>query len=313
MLRRILFMALAIIAAAMMFVFVKNAKKPAIKNNQEQAVVQQQPENFVLVAAKNMSAGTFVAPETITWQAWPETGLNDAFITKSNNEAANEKKLEEFYGTVVRRGLVKGEPISSSRIIKPGDRGFVAAILQKGMRAVSVQVNAQSAIAGLAFPGDKVDILLTHSIRQPDNEERPVRQVAETILEDVRILAMDQKVDDQNAAPSVPKTATLEVTPKQAEILMVATQIGRLSLTLRALTIEDASDEKISNETDSENISLIEASVADGNKDIIVPEERVRYTLDGEASQILSNDMMQRKVQIIRGSVTENVTIQGDE
>lgn len=292
MLRRILFMALAIIAAAMTFVFVKSANKAAVQDTQQQVVVQQQ-ETFVLVADKDLAAGTFINPESIKWQAWPADGVNDLFITKGNNADASIKKLEEFYGTVVRRGLVKGEAISANRIIKPGDRGFVAAILKRGMRAVSVLVNAQSAIAGLAFPGDQVDILMTHSIRQPDNEERPMRQVSETILEDVRILAMDQKVDDQNATPSVPKTATLEVTPKQAEILMVAAQIGRLSLSLRSLSIDDE-------DTAQEDT-------------IIQKEERVRYTVDGEASQLLSNAMMQKKVQIIRGSVTETVAIQGEE
>ena len=105
----------------------------------------------VLVATVELPAGSFVKAEHVRWQSWPETALNDSYLIEGI------AKPEDVVGSVVRRGIVAGEPVTSGRIVRPGDRGFLAAVLQPGMRAVSVAVNATSGIAGLVFPGDRVD------------------------------------------------------------------------------------------------------------------------------------------------------------
>lgn len=292
MLRRVIFMALAIIAASGTYMMVQSAKNTQSVNTVQ--VKQEEPKGpFVLVAAKTMPAGTFVTAENLKWQLWPKGALSESYMLKSNN------KIEDLTGSVVRRAITQGEPLTSERIIKPGDRGFVAAILKDGMRAVSVQVNAQSGIAGLVFPGDQVDVLLTHAVSQPADENRPVHQVSETILKNVRVLAMDQKIDDTNAKPSIPKTATLEVTPKQAEILMVAAQLGRLSLSLRSLSDQDMSfdDTQEDAQVALHNVQALQAS----------------YTMDGEASQLLSQEKAPKRVTIIRGAEVESVSVGGNQ
>lgn len=272
--RRILFMALAILAAGGTFALTQNGKSNPSATPQQ---VEKKQGQFVLVAAKTLTAGSFVNAENLKWQAFPDGALSASYLTK------DKIKIEDLNGSVVRRVITAGEPITQERLIKPGDRGFVAAILKEGMRAVSVSVNATSGIAGLVFPGDQVDVILTHSV-QSDDEMRPMRQVSETILTNVRVLAIDQRTDDQNAKPSVPKTTTLEVTPKQAEIMMVARELGRLSLSLRSLS--DVTEEPKAFE------------VGQGT-----------YTLDGEASLVLSKDLSPKKVSIIRGGKIEDVTI----
>lgn len=145
--------------------------------------------------------------------------------------------IKEFVGAVVRANVMPGEPITDGRIVRPGDRGFLAAVLQPGTRAISVPINATTGISGFVFPGDKVDLLLTHSIKQPNSAA--VRRATETVLSDIRVLAVDQRTDDIEGKPVVAKTATLEVTPKQAEVIAVASEMGRLSLSLRSLAKQD--------------------------------------------------------------------------
>lgn len=300
MLKRIIFLALAILAAGGTFIMVQGAKStsPSVQTVEVQAPKKQGP--MVLVAAKTMPAGSFVSPENFKWQIWPEGALSAAYIQKEKSN------LDDYNGAVIRRGIVKGEPITLERMIKPGDRGFVAAILKQGMRAVSVNVNAMTGISGLVFPGDYVDVILTHGIRQLDDEERPIRQVSETILQKVRVLAMDQSTDDQNAKPAVPKTATLEVSPKQAEILMVAIELGRLSLSLRSLSSgDDMADHKPSEPSKTTDEAVLKVAKAQDNAN-------PTFTLDGEASRLLSKDLGPKKITVFRGSEKQDVIVGRD-
>lgn len=199
--------------------------------------------NQVLVAKKDMPAGTFVKPELMQWRAWPSEGIDANFIRKGRGD------MKAFSGAVVRKGIVAGEPITVKRVVKPGERGFLAAVLSPGKRAVSVKVNDASGISGLVFPGDQVDVLLAYKFEiKGENKARAVRRAGETVLTDVRVLAMGQTTDDQKGKPISAKTATLEVTPKQAEMVAVATQLGKLSLSLRSLarTDEELAKEKAS-------------------------------------------------------------------
>ena len=330
MLKRVLFLFMAVLAAGGTFVMVKMNKAKPTAQTPVQVVEQKQEGPKVLVAAKTLPAGTFVTNENLKWQVWPEGSLSDAYLLNKDGV-----KKDDFAGAVVRRAIVRGEPLTKNRIVKPGDRGFAAAILREGMRAVSVNVNAMTGIAGLVFPGDHVDVILTHSIRRPDDEERPMRQVSETILQNVRVLAMDQRTDDQSSKPSVPKTATLEVSPKQAEILMVSTDIGRLSLSLRALP--DTPNENM-DMTSLENTDAVVEPSKEGNSDAVTagfkkelsnsdktkiakatpkyPEplkESHTFTMDGEASRLLSGNMVSKKVSIYRGSEKEDVVVGGNQ
>jgi pilus assembly protein CpaB len=139
-----------------------------------------------------------------------------------------------------------GEPITESKIVAPGSRGFLAAVLRPGMRAVSVPVTVTSGISSFVFPGDQVDILITHPLpASGGNGEGVAHQVSETVLHDVRVLAVDQKLDSKGGEAIVAHTATLEVTPKQSEVIAVASEMGKLSLSLRSLTTPPGEETKV--------------------------------------------------------------------
>ena len=150
----------------------------------------------------------------------------------------------------------------ASLIGSPGSRGFLAAVLGPGMRAVSVPVSATSGISGFVFPGDQVDILITHQLTGSEAAHR----AAETVLHDVRVIGIDQKLDSKNGEALVAHTATLEVTPKQSEMIAVAAEIGKLSLSLRSLATPP--DEK----------QLADANAADA---------KATYTMDSEVSPLV--------------------------
>lgn len=194
--------------------------------------------NEILVAKKNLPTGTLLKQEHMRWQRWPEGSLAKTYIKRKNGNMA------DYVGAVVRQGIFAGEPITGDQVVKPGEQGFLAAVLTDGHRAISVPVNATTGVAGFVFPGDRIDLLLTHKIGRGNPEaggggRKKTIEATETVLTNVRILAADQKVDDQTGKPRVSKTVTIEVTPKQAEIVTVAMQLGRLSLSLRGLKKTD--------------------------------------------------------------------------
>jgi pilus assembly protein CpaB len=193
-----------------------------------------QPEMRVLVAQGTLAAGQFVRPENLRWQAWPSDGVSQNYFVEGKS------RIEDFVGAVVRSAMNDGDPISDGRIVRPGDRGFLAAVLTPGFRALTVPVTVSSGLAGFVFPGDRVDLLLTMAIADDQNKKQ--RHATETYLTDLRVLAVDQRADDQNKEVVVAKTATLEVTPKQAEKIALATELGTLSLSLRSLAKTDGTE-----------------------------------------------------------------------
>jgi pilus assembly protein CpaB len=188
-------------------------------------------QKSVLVARSAIPRGQILKPTDLAWQTWPDGGLDHAYIQKG------VKTIEDFAGWVARDPFGPGEPITESKIVAPGSRGFLAAVLRPGMRAVSVPVTATSGISGFVFPGDQVDILITHPMSASGGKGEGIqRQASETVLHDVRVLAVDQKLDSKGGEAIIAHTATLEVTPKQSEVIAVASEMGKLSLSLRSLT-----------------------------------------------------------------------------
>ena len=191
---------------------------------------------YVLVAAKDLPTGSFIRVEDLRWQIWPDDQLSDTYLTKEKDSP------QSLAGAVVRLRIGAGEPVTPGRYIKPGDRGFLAAVLQPGMRAISVPVTATSGVAGLVFPGDRVDLILSHAIKESLNETVPPVNASETVLIDLRVLAVDQTTNDQDNKPVLGKTVTFEVTPKQVEVIEVAAELGKLSLSLRSLAHQGDED-----------------------------------------------------------------------
>ncbi|WP_374472523.1 Flp pilus assembly protein CpaB [Phenylobacterium sp.] len=176
----------------------------------------------VLVAATALPAGTLLKPEQVRWQDWPADASTAGYLTQANATP------EQLAGAVVRTSLDAGEPLTATRVAKPGDRSFMAAVLRPGYRAVTVNVTTSAAVAGFVQPGDHVDLILSRSL----GDGQPF--VSETVLTDVRVLATDQRLA-KGEEVVVPQTATLEVTPKNAEVVAVVSELGKLSLSLRSL------------------------------------------------------------------------------
>jgi len=206
------------------------------------------PRIFVLVAAQSVSAGDFITPGTLRWQSWPDNAVPRSYITRNTQGTATAK---EIVGGVARKTIAEGEPILGEMIVRAGDRGFLAAVLWPGMRAVSVPVNEAASVSGLVFPGDRIDVILTRTHRLDANN---TSFSSETLLENVRVLAIGTHTATPEAAPATGrgatarrparaiegKTATLELAPDQVEAVMVAQSLGRLSLSLRSLSDEEA-------------------------------------------------------------------------
>jgi Flp pilus assembly protein CpaB len=191
----------------------------------------------VLVATRALPVGTILGPDSFRYQPWPKDLIQNAYYMKGKMDPLS------LAGTVVRNTISAGQPITQGSLVEPGDRGFLAAALGPGMRAVTIQVNGQAAgVAGFAFPGDHIDLMLTQTV----TGDGPPLKTVETIVRNLRVLATDQRstqpVDDKgNKTVMTFATITLEVTPRIAEKIAVAQTFGQLSLSLRSIA-DNAAD-----------------------------------------------------------------------
>jgi pilus assembly protein CpaB len=190
------------------------------------------PQKAILVARAAIGRGQILKPLEFVARPWPEGGIISGYILAGSGP---EKSL---VGAVAREPFAAGEPIVKTKIAMPGDRGFLAAVLRPGMRAVSVAVDATSDVAGFVFPGDEVDVVITLPVPADGaNGNGNQHKAAETVLRDVRVIAIDQRLDSKDGQAVLARTVTFEVTPKQSEIIAVANDMGKLSLSLRSLVV----------------------------------------------------------------------------
>ena len=194
----------------------------------------------ILVARKALPVGTIIDAESLTYQPWPKEQVQNVYYTEGQPDADMQKLL----GTVVRYPVTAGQPLTRGALVGPNDRGFLAAALGPGMRAITVPVSKATSVAGFVFPGDRVDLMLTQSV---SGEGLPLK-VSETIIRNLRVLATDQRTDSKNEdGKTVVKTfsnVTIEVTPRIAEKIAVAQSLGQLSLSLRSIADNSAELER---------------------------------------------------------------------
>jgi pilus assembly protein CpaB len=187
----------------------------------------------ILVAKSNISLGQKVTPADVQWQAWPASASTGNFIRMSERPNA----LEQLSDNIARAPFVAGEPIREAKLVNTKGSGFMAAILPPGMRAISTQISAETSAGGFILPNDHVDVILTRRVRVAANAPDTEDHSSETVLRNVRVLAIDQNVQEKDGQKVVVgKTATLELAPDQAEALTLAQQTGTLALALRSMT-----------------------------------------------------------------------------
>jgi len=189
----------------------------------------------IVVSAKAIEVGSKIMPGDLKWQGWPKSALDASFITKEAQPRALEESSE---GSVARVPLTAGEPVTTQKVIKADGAGFLAAVLTPGKRAVGVKITADRAAGHFILPNDRVDVIMTRKLG--NNAQGIPSYRAATVLRDVRVLAIDQTAQEEGDAKSiVGKTATLELSAQEAEVIALAEAMGDLSLSLRSLTKSD--------------------------------------------------------------------------
>jgi pilus assembly protein CpaB len=193
----------------------------------------------ILVATTPLPAGTLLRAKDVAWQATTRAEPGQILRPSGNSGSAtvslDQQAPGEVYGAAMRIGVEGGAPIDRSAIAKPGDRDFLQVVLSSGARAIAIPVATGGASTGILYPGDRVDVILTQSFK---NDPPPTRRsVSETVVENLRVLAIDSAdAKPAGANNGFGRTVTLEVTPEQAEKINVATELGKLSLTLRSIS-----------------------------------------------------------------------------
>lgn len=218
----------------------------------------------VLVLSGDVPMGAPVADQ-LSWQAWPSDGVSAAFITKS----AEPNAMDEFKTAIARVPMYAGEPLRKSKLVGNG-QSFMSSILPSGRRAIATQISADTSAGGFILPNDYVDVIMT---RRAESGGSAGGFITETILKNIKVLAIDQTIqeDEDGKKVKVGATATLELTPQQAEIITVAQQMAdRLTLSLRS--IADAQDKP-----DSEADYLVSGNGKRGT---------VRLIKSGEVSEV---------------------------
>ena len=260
--KRIVFLLLAVIVAGTTAFLARawlQAERAAIAAQIAAPKPVAAPSVQVLVAKNALRTGQLIKPEDLRWQAWPQGALPQTYIIEG------KRPLTDFVGAVARTSFRIGQPLVDTDIVMPGSRGFLAAVLRPGLRAVSVPATATSAVSGFIYAGDRVDVLLTHTLNGPSGQH----SATETILRNARVIAMDQRLDfAPGDKPEVGKTATLELTAKQTEIVTLGVKMGELSLVLRSLQDEEERD-------------------GEGNSEDATAELGQSYTHDTQVSRLI--------------------------
>ncbi|ANK81123.1 MAG: Flp pilus assembly protein CpaB [Rhizobiales bacterium NRL2] len=257
-----------------------SAPPPAAPAAVLQTVPQPASTVEVLVSARPIRAGDLLQADDVRWQAWPKDAMTETYVVRAGESAP------EVAGRVSPTAIAAGLPIVPDALIRPGERGFLAAVLPPGHRATTIPIDATTGVAGFVFPGDRVDLILTFSV----DGERGDSLASQTVLHDLRVLAIDQKMVQQDGHAAISKTATVEVTPEQAEKIALALQLGRLSLSLRAVTA--------GSETDATSLS-----------------PRAGYTVAGDVSPLFNKRVATngagkppvRRVTVMRGGEASEV------
>lgn len=229
--------------------------------------VTQEVSQRVMVAKRDISPGSSVAvPQDADWaEVAAEIKNKEGIVREDRN------RIEDINGAILRRMVYAGEPIELSMLTRPGGGGLMSAVLEPGMRAVSIAVNATSGNAGFVLPGDYVDLILTRELTRNVNNgrESETRKTvySKTFVEHVRVLAADQMLDNPENKAMVAKTVTVEVSPPQAQMIAVAAELGKISVALRSAgsTPQAVSTEALPSAVDGKPAAAMKTGTTDAD------------------------------------------------
>ena len=246
---RIAILAAAAVAAILLAFIVRGMMTPAPAPEAAAPIAEARPMAQVLVAKDDLPVGTRLDASRVAWQAWPTEALTPTFITDGQAPSAPAEgadkvadtaskvaasalgagPLQAIEGAIVREPIAKGEPISTAKIVRGGEGGYMSVVLEPGMRAVAIPVTAETAAGGFILPGDLVDVLQSY---RPDGERS---EVTETLLRNVRVLAIDQTTTPEKDANTISgSVATIEAPAADAELLALGKARGEMILALRS-------------------------------------------------------------------------------
>lgn len=193
----------------------------------------------VLTARRDMSRGELLTEADMVWTEWPEDALNPLFY----NDRDMPEALTDLAGAAVRNEIFENEPLMGQKLVEKGETGYMAALVKPGMRAVSIEVSPETASGGFILPDDRVDVIVTYELEVTSaNGQRDEVSISQTILENVRVLAIDQIFRQNEAGAYTPgSVATLELDLESSEVLMLASRTGEISLALRSFADAAAS------------------------------------------------------------------------
>ncbi len=225
---RIAILAAAAIAAIAVAFFVRQAM---MVEPVQTVQVEERPSVRILAARGDLAVGQHVDASDFYWQAWPEEALTRDYIIEGRGQDASD-----FAGSVVRAPIGQGEPITGRRLVLQGDAGFMSAVLTPGMRALAVPISPETGAGGFILPNNRVDVIVTYVREDEDSGARNF--IAETVVENVRVLAIDQiyAEDEEGEGALLGETATLELSPDQSRAVMLAVARGNIALVLRSLS-----------------------------------------------------------------------------
>ncbi len=234
---RLIILLVAAAAAAGAALLVRNmsqqaAPVPSTVDTAEAPVTElvEEPKTPVLVATRDMQVGELLLPGDVEWRDWPEAQVSVNYFTEELSPAA----MDDVTNSVVRTPIYESEPVIAQKIVQKGETGYMAALLSPGMRAVSVEISTDSASGGFILPNDRVDVLVTYNVELSDGQKTYSRPTTTAILENVRVLAIDQ-LFNSGGQFAIGSTATVELEPSQARLIVMAERLGTVSLALRSL------------------------------------------------------------------------------
>ena len=236
--KKMLFAGGLAVAALVVFTQVKKLATPAPVQVPDAVPVVEVIANVEVVFAKaDIPFGSRIKRDQIGWGQWPADASMEGYILKEPGQ--EQSAIEELVGNVARAPMYKGEPVSTKKLVRPGDQGLMAALIKPGMRAVTIRISVDTAAGGFIQPGDRVDIILTTDVPQAAQVPggKRTNYVANTIFDNVHVLAIDQTYTSsaEGGAAVLGSTATFELSQSDAELLQQITAEGDISLTLRGI------------------------------------------------------------------------------